>query len=103
MITGALDLRGGRDQDGPRRSRPMRPLDVDREPGRASAVTTDTRLLITYTDCSRENDWTHTGALFGVDPGAAQGARDLGAVCDCPGRQRVAGHASGFCCRHLCV
>src|SRR5579864_496112 len=50
-----------------------------------------------------EKDWTHTGAIYGVDPGADEGTRNLGAVCDCVCRQRAAGHAGGFYRRDLCV
>src|ERR1700728_81248 len=52
---------------------------------------------------SLEEHWTHTGTVYGVDPGADEGARDLGAFCDCVCRQRAARDAGGFCGRYLRV
>src|ERR1035438_6059820 len=48
---------------------------------------------------SLENHWTTTGALHGVDPGADEGARDLGRVCDCICRQRPVGEIGRASCR----
>src|ERR1700682_1497405 len=88
--------------DPPPRQRSSRPERV-RGPVPTQASRPHVSIVITYTDCSLENDWTHIGAVYGLGAGADEGTWDLGAVCDCVCRQRAIGHAGGFCGRDVCV